>query len=243
MAVAAIEGVFVDVEVIDPAEGGRGGRRVVVDDNEVAIDFGRGRVVRGDSGLAVEVVEAEGVGPRGEGREEVVGESFGTEEMDFGLINLVLVVMVGRAGFEGSAASSAVFSVADLRVATVLERFRPNIPEFGLLLVVVAPPTGPAVPARGLVVVNGPPGFGSLLGDMLPDWSADTDADAVTGASAAGRPLMFLPLASRVLAAMRGSVLSPSVPSALPRPAAGCRRERDLLRPDVEDEDDMAVKG
>lgn len=244
VVVAATDAMFVDVEAIDPAEGGRGGRRVVVDVNEVAIDFGRGRVVRGNNGFAVEVVEAEGVGPRGEGREEVVGEGFGMEDIDFGLIILVLVVMVGRAGFEGSAAAS-VFSVAGLRVFTVLERFKPNIPEFGLLLVAVVPAAGPVVPARGLVVVNGPPGFGSLLGDMFPDCSADTDADIDAGAVAiaVGGPPTFLLLVSRVFAAMRGSVLSPSVPGALPRPAAGCRRERDLLRPVVEDKDDMIVKG
>lgn len=231
--------VVVDVDAIDPAEGGRGGCKVVVEVNEVAIDFGRGCVVRGDIGLAADDARVEVVVPGAGGRDEVVGESFDREDdMDFGLVSLVAVDNeVGRAGFGGSASSPVVTCVVGLRVAAEFERDRPKMPEFGLLLATAPLPPAPAVPARALVAVAAPPSLGSLLGDMFPG-SADTG----DGADGAPMPLV---LSSRILsaAATRGaSFFSSSFLGALPRPAVGCRRERDRFSP-VVDEDDMVVKG
>lgn len=204
--------------------------------HEVAVDFGRGCVVWGDIGLTADVVKVEVVVPVGEGREEAVRESFDAEDdMDFGLVSLVVADTVGRTGLESSASSPTVFCVVGLRVAAEFERPRPNIPEFGLLLVTAPLPPAPAVPARALVVVDGPPSLGSLLGDMFPG-SAGTGAEA----DGAARPLL---LSSRILSATRGaSFLSSSFLGALPRPAAGCRRERDRFSPVVDDEDDMVVR-
>lgn len=187
--------------------------------------------------MTAEDVKLEVVVPVVEGREEVVGGSFDVEDdMDFGLISLVAVDNeVGRAGLDGSAPSPAVFCIVGLRVAAEFERARPKMPEFGLLLMTAPLPPVPAVPARALVAVAGPPGLGSLLGDMFPG-SADT------GAEADGAP-MPLVLSSRILsvAARGASFLSSSFLGALPRLAAGCRRERDRFSP-VADED-MVVKG
>lgn len=237
--VAVVVVGFVVVEATDPAEGGRG-RSVVRVVEDVAVDFARACVVvRGDCGLAGEVIEVEVAVPVGEGRDEVTGVSFDVEIIDFGLASLV-AVEVGLADLGGPPASST----GGLRGATVFERPRPNIPEFGLLLVPMALAVGEgrllpavAVPARVLVAIDEAPGLGNLLGDMFRE-SADVDADAEAEAAA---PLFLI---SRPFTARRGpSFLTSSCFCALLRPAVGCRRERDRFSPVAEDEDDMVLKG
>lgn len=155
--------------------------------------------------------------------------------MDFGFVSLVLIVVedVGRVAFGGSASSPAGLCVG-LRAATVFERPRLNTPEFGLVLVPGADVVMPTVPARALVAIDEAPGLGSRLGDMVRGPS-DIDAEAeVTGP---------LGLVSRALPAMAGNTsFSPSFLCALPRPAVGCRRERDRFSPVAEDEDDMVSR-
>ena len=111
-AVAVV--VLVEVDVTDPADGGRGGRRTVAEFRAVADDFARMCVgLRGDAVLAGEgdVVVFGGVALKGEGREGVVGD--GSEEVGAGLevdidfvggrISLLVVMGAGLALFEGSA--------------------------------------------------------------------------------------------------------------------------------------------
>lgn len=104
-AVAVV--LAVEVEVTEPADGGRGGRRTVAEFRAVADDFARmWAVVRWDAFRAGEgeVVVFGGVTLEGEGREGVVGD--GSEEFGPGLvgrISLLVVMGAGLALFEGSA--------------------------------------------------------------------------------------------------------------------------------------------
>lgn len=116
-AVAVV--VVVEVEATDPADGGRGGRRMVAEFSAVADDFARMCVfVRGDAvpagegdDFAVGGVALKGEGREGEGREGVVGDDSedavaGLEEADIdfvdGRISLLVVMGAGLALFEGS---------------------------------------------------------------------------------------------------------------------------------------------
>lgn len=169
----------VEVEAIDPADGGRGGRRVVACVRDVAWDLVRACVfATGDCGLV-----------------EAVGGTnlLGAEDIDLGLVNL-LDVVVGRRFFACSGCFSALFCGTVLWAAMLFDRSRPNIPELGLLLAPVVvvvlvdvegmPLRAPIVPARvrvaaPVVVVvvvadEEPPNFGSLLGE----WSRDSAAAA-----------------------------------------------------------------
>lgn len=179
----------------------------------------------GDCGFGVEVVAV----VEAPGRDEVVGMSFGAEDMDLGLISL-LDVDIGRTVLAGSGCSAASVCVAGLRAAMLLDRSRPKMPEFGLLLVpaiVVAvevegiPLRAPVVPARGRVVVAvavaviaEDPNFGSLLGELVR--GSVVVAFLVAGSSRSSPPLPPPPL-----------------------PVPGCRSDRDLLKAVAEDEDDM----
>lgn len=181
----------------------------------------------GDCGFDVEVVAV----VEAPGRDEVVGMSFGAEDMDLGLISL-LDVDIGRTVLAGSGCSAASVCVAGLRAAMLLDRSRPKMPEFGLLLVpaiVVAvevegiPLRAPVVPARDRVVVAvavavaviaEDPNFGSLLGELVR--GSVVVAFLVAGSSRSSPPLPPPPL-----------------------PVPGCRSDRDLLKAVAEDEDDM----
>lgn len=252
LAVVAVV-VVVDVEAIDPADGGRGGRRVVALVRDVAWDFVREcDLVTGDCGFAVE--EAAVVKDRG--REEVVGESLGAEDMDFGLASLVDVV-VGRTVLAGcSACSVASFCVAGLRVARLFDRSRPKMPEFGLLLVPVVevvevegiPLRAPVVPARVrvavvmVVVEEEEPNFGSLLGELV------RGSVVVAGAGAEVEPPLFR-LLFPLLLLMRPCRSSPPAaggrlfwaPAPVPKvvPVPGWRRDRDRPKAVAEDDEDM----
>jgi hypothetical protein len=107
--------VFVEVDVTEPADGGRGGRRTGAEFRAVTDDFARMcMVVRVDAALAGdgEAAILGGVALEGEGREGVVGD--GSEEagaclegvdMVFGggRISLLVVMGAGLALFVGSA--------------------------------------------------------------------------------------------------------------------------------------------
>lgn len=68
LLVAVVFVVVVDVEATDPADGGRGGRRVVAEVNDVAVDLVRECcAVTGDSGFVVDA-EVAFVVTVGEGR-------------------------------------------------------------------------------------------------------------------------------------------------------------------------------
>lgn len=235
-AVAVV--VVVDFE---PAEGGRGGRRVVAEVREVAFDLVRScSVVRGGSGFAGRVFEVADVGRVDDGREAEIGEILEVEIIDTGLESLDVVdIGRGRATPALGACSATVDCVEVLGAATVLDLLRPNIPDIGLLLVLAAvvPDGGwiplPSVPVRDLVAVEeAAPGLGSLLGDIVRG-SAATELVRVVDTTA---PWSFVPS----LFVATASFLSSSLFCALPRPAVGCRRDRVRCSPDVEFDDDMA---
>lgn len=228
-AVAVV--VVVDVEAVDPTDGGRGGRRVVVLVRDVAWDFVRACVlVTGDRGLAIDVVAVVVEGP---GRDAIVDASLvGAEDMDLGLVSL-LDMVGGRTVLAGSACSAASFCFAGLRVGMLLDRSRPKMPEFGLLLepeVVVVdvegiPVRAPVVPARVRVAVaavaavdDEGPNFGSLLGEL-----------SLVSVMAA---LLLFPRSS---AAVAVAVASAGAPPLFP----GCRSDRDRPKAAAEDDDDM----
>lgn len=218
--------LVVEVEVTEPADGGRGGRRTVAELRAVAEDFARMCVVvRCGAARAGEgdVAAFGGVTLEGEGREGVVGE--GSEEVGAGLeeagidfvdgrASLLVVMGAGLALLEGSACSGPVACVAGFLAARLSDR--PNMPDVGLLLVPEAAADGmplalPAVAARVRVAIEVPPGgFGSLLGDVLP-----------------AAVVMMLFVVS--------SFLRP-----LLRPAVGCLSDRERLSPEAEEEDDMS---
>lgn len=192
-------------------------------------------VFRGDCGLVVDAVKGLYVAVEGEARGEVIDDSCDAEAIDFGLASLV-IVDAGRVVFEGSASSVGASLGGALRVARLLARSRPNIPEFGLLLVpgaillvgaVVFPAL--AVPARVLVAIDEAPGCGSRLRDSS---EAGTEAEETEAEETA--PL-FLP--SMPLSAL--PFFASSFFCALPRPAVGCRRERARFSPVAEEEEDM----
>lgn len=191
---------IVDVDAMDPADGGRGGRVAVVEVRAVAVDFGRGRVVRGAIGLAVDEAKAGLVVLVGEGRDAIPEEGFDVnDDVDVGRASLVVADAVGRAVLVVSASSLEMFCVTGLRAAVESDRPRPKTPEFGLLLVAIPLPPGPDIPARVLVAVEVPPGLGSRLGDMLPGSAA---AGAGTDDAGTPRPLL---LSWRSLSARRGA--------------------------------------
>lgn len=174
LAAAAVV-VAVDVDAIDPAEGGRGGRRAVADDRAVTFDLARvcafvrgGCVLVGESPVASEDGGWEGaVG--------AVGFAGVDIDLDVGLVSLVVLRAVGLVVLGGSAGSLVVLCVTGFRTATVLNR--PNTPETGRGLVPAAdgfavvvdgmPLPAPTVPARGRDAIVEPPGFGSLVGDVV----------------------------------------------------------------------------
>lgn len=238
---AVVVVLAVEVEVTEPADGGRGGRRTVAEFRAVADDFARiCVVVRCDAVRAGEgdVVVFGGVTLEGEGREGVVGDGSeevgaGLEEVDIdlagGRISLLVVIGAGLVLFEGSACSGPAACVVGFRAARLSDR--PNMPDVGLLLVPEATADGmplalPAVAARVRVAIEVPPGgFGSLLGDVLP-------------AAAAGTPLLVAATLLVVVAVLTLFVVS-SFFRPLPRPAVGCLSDRERLRADAEEEDDI----
>lgn len=187
-------------------------------------------VFRGDCGLVVDAVKGLYVAVEGEARGEVVDDSCDAEAIDFGLASLV-IVDAGRVVFESSASSVGASLGGALRVARLLARSRPNMPEFGLLLVpgaillvgaVVFPAL--AVPARVLVAIDEAPGCGSRLRDSS---EAGTEAEETAPLFLPSMPLSALPF------------FASSFFCALPRPAVGCRRERTRFSPVAEEEEDM----
>lgn len=184
LAAVAVVAV-VEVEAKEPAEGGRGGRRTVADERAVTVDFARVcALVRVDCVLAGEIPVASDDG----GWVGAVGEGLADWDIDLdvGLVSLVVLMAVGLVALGGSAGSLVVLCVGGFRTATVLSR--PNTPETGkglvpaadgfaaaVVLVVVVddgrPLPAPTVPARVRVrgAMTEPSGFGSLVGDVVPD--------------------------------------------------------------------------
>lgn len=220
-AVAVV--VVVEAEAVEPADGGRGGRKVVELVRAVAWDFARVCVlVGGGCGLGVVVVVVVVEGPGLEARLDA--SLVGAEDMDLGLVSL-LDMERGRAGLVGAGCAVVSFCVvAGLRavVAVLLDRSRPKMAECGLLLVPEAAVVEvEGIPVRAVVVVAvleaEAPNLGSLLGEL----SRVSVVEALLVASrsragAVGRP-------------------PPPPPGFTP----GCRSERDRPRAGAEDDDDM----
>lgn len=223
-AVAVV--VVVEAEAVEPADGGRGGRKVVELVRAVAWDFARVCVlVGGGCGLGVVVVVVVVEGPGLEARLDA--SLVGAEDMDLGLVSL-LDMERGRAGLVGAGCSVVSFCVvAGLRVvvvAVVLDRSRPKMAECGLLLVpeaAVVEVEGIAVRAVVAVAVleAEAPNLGSLLGEL----SRVSVVEALL-------------VASRSRA---GAVGRPPPPPPPPVFSPGCRSERDRPRAGAEDDDDM----
>lgn len=256
---AVVVVAVVEVDITDPADGGRGGRRTVAEFRAVADDFARMCVVvRGDAVLAGEGdvvvfggVALKGEGLEGEGREGVVGD--GSEEvcagldevdMDFvgGRISLLVVIGAGLALFEGSAWSAPAACVTGFLAAMLSDPL--NMPEVGLLLVPAAAADGmplllPAVAARVRVAIGAPPGgFGSLLGEVV----LPTPAELVDEAAAAEAPLLVAAtlLVLLLLTTLLLLLLVSSFLRALLRPAVGCLSDRERLSAEAEEEDDIS---
>lgn len=225
--------VVVDVEAIDPAEGGRGGRRTVADVRAVAFDFARACVFVRCGCVLDRVVPV--AASRG-GSWEEAGEGFEDADIDLdvGRVSLAVLVAVGLVVLDGSAWSLVVLCVTGFRTATVFRR--PKTPEAGRLLVPAAAADGiavvvdgmpfpaPMVPARVRDATVEPPGLGNLVGDVV---LAAFGAELV-GAAASLLLLLFvsLPVSSFLWVLLR--------------PAVGCLSERDRPRAVAEvDDDDM----
>lgn len=223
--------VVVDVEAIDPAEGGRGGRRTVADVRAVAFDFARACVFVRCGCVLVGVVPV----ASGGGSWEEAGEGFEDADIDLdaGLVSLAALVAVGLVVLDGSAWSLAAICVTGFRTATVFRR--PNTPEVGRLLVPAAAADGiavvvdgmpfpaPMVPARVRDATVEPPGLGSLVGDVV---LAAFGAELVGAAASLLLLFVSLPVSSFLWVLLR--------------PAVGCLSERDRPRAVAEvDDDDM----
>lgn len=127
-AVAVVAGI--DAEAVESAEGGCGGRKVVVEVRKVAVDLARVcAFAPGDCNLEVGV-DTESVDTMGEGRDEEDGPT-----IDFGLVNLVGRVRVLLTGSEPCAAAVC-FEAC--RAAVEFDRLSPIVPEFCVLLVPIA---------------------------------------------------------------------------------------------------------
>lgn len=215
------------VDDIDPADGGRGGRKTVALVRAVAVDFARVCVfVRCSCVLVGEVVAAGFVSADDGEWEEAVGEGLekvgegldGADiDLDAGLVSLPVLMGAGLVVLDGSAWSLAVLCAEGFRTATPVER--PYMPEVGRLLgpaVVGRPFPWPVVPARARVAMVEPPGFGSLLGDVVL---------GTLGAELEAAEPLFRALPLLLLLVFR--------------PAVGCLSDRDRANAEAEVVDDI----
>lgn len=244
--------VVVEADAIDPADGGRGGRRTVAEFRAVADDFARicvvvrGDAVRGDAVLAGDGddVVFGGVALKGDGREGVVGDGSeeavaGLEEVDVdfvaGRTSLLVAMGAGLVLFEGSGCSAAGACVVGFLAAMLSDQ--PNMPEVGLLFVPAPAAEGmplalPTVAARVRVAIEETPGgFGSLLGDVFLAAPAE-EVEAAAGATLLAGAATLVVLATLLTVS--------SFLRALLRPAVGCLNDRERLSAGTEEEDDMS---
>lgn len=214
------------VDPADAVEGARGGRRVVTEFKEVAVDLVRVCVVdRGGSGFAGGVFKVAEAGCAEDGLEEETGDILDVDIMDTGLVSLVAVDRGrgrGRAVSVPGPSSAAVDWADVFRVAREPDRLRPVFPNVFVLVGGCCCIPLPTVPIRDLVAAEETePGLGSRLGDMVL-------GSAVTE------------LVKVVVTTASGAFLSSSFFCNLPRPAVGCRRVRVRFSPAAEADDDMA---